>query len=134
RAGSRLKVLHARAVLYLPQANASIDARTCQRLPVRAQGQRGHRPALSSKRLHERLGSHNPMLDEGLIPAAGEQAPIRSKGHVVDVGSQPLPEQVATLQVPQLEAAVPAAAGQESFVWAEGEGSRRVGMRQPGKM
>ena len=93
-----------------------------------------HSAALTSKRLHERFGSHMPNLDERIIPAAGEQAPIRSKGHAVDVGSQPLPEQGATLQVPQLEAAVPAPTGQESFVWAEGEGSRRVGMRLPDQM
>src|SRR5205807_7399578 len=111
------------------------------------------------------FGSHVPNLDERIIPSVGEQTPIRSKGHAVDVGSQPLPEQGylfplfplpannlfplpannlfplpansrqgSTLQVPQLEAAVPAPAGQESFVRAEGEGRRCVGMGLPDQM
>src|SRR5881398_1681313 len=127
----RLKCLHADPILYLPHANASIEAGTCEPLSVRAPGYCVHSAALISKRLHVRAGSHIPKLDERIIPSAGEHAPIRNKGHRVDAVSMPIPEQGATLQVPQLEAAVPASAGQESFVRAEGEGRRRVGMRLP---
>src|SRR5438094_8183714 len=131
----RRKCLHADPILYLPHANASIEAGTCEPLSVRAPGYCVHSAALISKRLHVRAGSHIPKLDERIIPSAGEHAPIRSKGHPVDAVSMPLPEQGylspllplpannrqgSTLQVPQLEAAVPAPAGQEPFVRAEG--------------
>src|SRR5712691_51873 len=144
-----LKYLQADAVLYFPHANATIEAGTCEQLPIRAPGHCVHSAALTSKRLHERFRSHIPNLDERIIPPVGEQAPIRSKGHAVDVGSQPLPEQGylspllpllannrqgSTLQVPQFEAAVPTPAGQESFVRAECEGRCRVGMRLPAEM
>src|SRR2546421_9443068 len=150
----RLKCLHADAVLYLPHANASIEAGTCEHLPIRAPGQRMHSAALVRKLLHERFGRHIPNLDERIISTVGEQAPIRSKGQAVDVGSLPIPEQgylspllplpantllplpansrqCSMLQVPQLEAAVPTPAGQDLFVRAEGEGRRCVGMGPP---
>src|SRR2546421_7770632 len=150
----RLKCLHADPVLYLPHANASIEAGTCELLSVRAPGYCVHSAALMGKRLHVRAGSHIPKLDERIIPSAGEHAPIRSKGHPVDAVSMPLPEQGylspllplpannllplpansrqgSTLQVPQLEAAVPTPAGQDLFVRAEGEGRRCVGMGPP---
>src|SRR5207302_340734 len=144
-----LKCLQAGAVLYLPHAHAAIEAGTCEQLPIRAPGQCVYSAALVRKLLHERFGRHIPNLDERIISTGGEQAPIRSKGQAVDVGSLPIPEQgylspllplpansrqCSMLQVPQLEAAVPAPAGQESFVRAEGEGRRCVGMRLPDQM
>src|SRR5207249_4128200 len=129
-----LKRLHADPALYLPHANTYIEAGTCEQLPIRAPCERMHSAALVRKPLHERFGSHVPNVDEPIIPSVGELAPIRSKGYQVDVGSQLIPEQATTLQVPQLEVAVPAPTGQESLVRAEGEGRRRVGMRLPDEM
>src|SRR2546427_7529522 len=121
--------------LQLPHPNASIEAATGEQLAVRAPGQRVHSAALISQRLHVRTGGRIPEPDERIIPAAGEQAPIRGKGHSVYAVRMPIrPEQGATLQVPQLNAAVPAAAGQRAFVWTEGEGRHIVGMRLPDEM
>src|SRR5437868_13053062 len=89
----RLKCLQAGAVLYLPHANASIEAGTCEQLPIRAPCQCVYSAALVRKLLHERCGRHIPNLDERIISTGGEQAPIRSKGQAVDVGSLPIPEQ-----------------------------------------
>src|SRR5712691_12598536 len=110
--------------LQLPYLNAAIEAATGEQLAVRAPGQRVHSAALTSQRLHVRAGGRIPEPDERIIPAAGEQAPIRGKGHSVDAVRMPIrPEQGATLQVPQLDAAIPAPAGQRAFVWTEGERS-----------
>src|SRR5712691_3094922 len=128
--------------LQLPYLNAAIEAATGEQLAVRAPGQRVHSAALTSQRLHVRAGGRIPEPDERIIPAAGEQAPIRGKGHCVDAVRMPIrpeqgylsPRQGSTLQVPQFDAAIPAPAGQRAFVWAEGEGRHIVGMRLPDEM
>src|SRR5205085_647643 len=83
-----------------------------------------------------------PELDAGIISAAGECASIGGKGQALDVVGEPAhPEQgtlsggqVSALDVPQLDATVPAPSSQRASIRAEGEGPHRVSMRLPGQV
>ncbi len=119
--GMSRKLLHGEfCLLRLPHPDAPIGAAADQPPPIRAPSQRMYRAALTSQRLHLRAAVGVPQPDEGITPAAGEQAPIRSKGHTNDTSGVPAcPQQGAALSVPQLDRVIPAPTGQCAFIWAE---------------
>src|SRR4051794_5716412 len=96
-----------------PQPNASIEAPTGKQTAIGTPGQRVHWAALAGERLQVRAPLRVPEPNSGFISAAGERASIGSKGDALDVVGMPAsPEQVTTLQVPQLDGPIPAPRGQ----------------------
>src|SRR6266702_5420140 len=84
--GMSRQPLHTGARLWhlrLPHPDAPVGVATGEQPPIWTPGQRVHRAARSRKLLHLRAALGVPQLDEGIIPATGEQVPIRSKGHTV---------------------------------------------------
>ena len=76
-----------------------------------------------------------PEPDGGLMSSTGEQAAVGGKGQTVGALGMPArPEQGTTFDVPQLDAAIKAPAGERAFVRAEGEGNHNVRMRLPDEM
>src|SRR2546425_12330056 len=105
--------------LHLPEPNDSIEAPTGEQAPIGTPGHRVHRAALASERLQIRARLGVPKPDGGIYPAAGERASIGGKREALDaVGLPARPEQGATLQVPQLDRAIPAPSGERASIRA----------------
>src|SRR6266508_1558238 len=119
----------------IPQSNTGIEAPTGEQFPVRTPGQGIHRAVMTGERPQVRARFRVPKLDERICPAAGDCAPMGGKGQTLDIVRPPVrPEQGATLQIPQLDAAIKAPGGERAFIWAEGQSRHRAAMRLPGQV
>src|SRR5690348_11739335 len=78
---------------------------------------------------------HIPESDCGIASPTSEQTSVGRKGQTVVAFCMPtLPEQSTTLDIPQLEATIRGAAGEQAFIWAEGKGPDEFGVGLPGQV
>src|SRR5215472_17749934 len=125
-----LKHLHAESrsgLLHLPEPNHTLEVATGKQVPIRAPGQREDRTGMRQV-LQVCAQLRVPQPDGRVMSPTGEHASIRGKSWTGgSLGLPVRPEQGATLDVPQLDAAISkASAGQHAFVRAEGEGHYKV--------
>src|SRR5438552_7127952 len=144
-----LKRLHAASwlgLLHLPHPNVSIKAATGEQAPIRAPADCKHRIRMREY-LELPATQWVPEPHSRIIAPAGKQASIGGKSHAEDVVRMPArPEQGylspllplpannrqgSTVDVPELDAAIIAPAGERAFVQAEGERRHHVCMRLP---
>ncbi len=119
----------------VPQSNNSIDASTGKQPPIGTPSQCKHRASVAGVDLEICARCRVPEPDDCIISAAGDHAPVGGKGDVVDAVAMPTrPEQVTTIQIPQLEGPVKAPRSQYTSIRTKGEGHHRVAMRLPSQV